>query len=84
MQLRHFIERDASSTLPEFGLSNYEKRLCSYLTRVELKGKKERKVVVLLTSDLVNTLRLLVEKRKDCNNVLDVCSSKKSDIFQRT
>lgn len=40
------------------------------MTRVELKGKKDRKVAVLLTPDLVNALRLLIEKRKDCN-VLD-------------
>ncbi|XP_073701715.1 uncharacterized protein [Garra rufa] len=66
MQLKHFLERDASPVLPEFGLSNFEKRLCSYLSRVEFKGKKDRKVAVLLTSDLVKALQLLVEKRKDC------------------
>lgn len=70
MQLKNFLERDASSTLPEFGLSNYEKRLCSYLSRVEIKGKKGRKVAVLLTPDLVNALKLMVEKRKVCG-VLD-------------
>ncbi|KAI2644605.1 Catalase-2 [Labeo rohita] len=66
MQLKNFLDRDPSLVLPEFGLSNYEKRLCSYLSRVEFKGKKDRKVAILLTPDLVKALQLLVEKRKDC------------------
>ncbi|KAK9959586.1 hypothetical protein ABG768_009700, partial [Culter alburnus] len=66
MPLKNFLQRDDSYTCEELGLSAYEKRLCKYFTRVELKGKRGRKVAVLLTPDITKALELLVEKRAQC------------------
>ncbi|XP_053707447.1 uncharacterized protein LOC128750869 [Synchiropus splendidus] len=53
------------------GLSKLEQRLCSYFSRVEIKGKRGRKVAVLLTPKMVDGLSLLVSKRVECH----VCAS---------
>ncbi|XP_016118944.1 uncharacterized protein [Sinocyclocheilus grahami] len=66
MPLKNFLQRDESYAFEELGLSAYEKRLCKYFRRVELKGKRGRKVAVLLTPDITKALELLAEKRKEC------------------
>ncbi|XP_032365342.1 uncharacterized protein LOC116680314 isoform X3 [Etheostoma spectabile] len=67
MKLRHFLERNKeTNTLDELGLSECEKKLCNYFERVELKGKRDRKVAVLLTPKMVNGLNIMIEKRKEC------------------
>ena len=48
------------------GLNEIKKRLCQQLNRVELKGKRGRKVAVLLTPDMTASLTLLVSKSKEC------------------
>ncbi len=48
------------------GLTEVEKRLCKQFARVELRGKKGRKVAVILTSDMTANLSLLISKRKEC------------------
>lgn len=52
MPLKNFLQRDEWYAFEELGLSTYEKRLCKYFRRVELKGKRGRKVAVLLTPDV--------------------------------
>jgi len=44
-------------------LSEWEKALCKSLNRMEIRGKRGRKVPVLLTNELSQCCRLLVEKR---------------------
>ena len=67
IKLRNFLERNnVTNTLDEVGLSEYEKKLLNYFERVELKGKRGRKVAVLLTPEMVNALNIMIEKRKEC------------------
>ncbi|CAL8266038.1 unnamed protein product [Lota lota] len=70
MTLKNFLEKDDSYAHQELGLSAYEKSLCNHFTRVELKGKRERRVAVLLTPETKKALDLLIENRKECG-VLD-------------
>ncbi|XP_057183197.1 uncharacterized protein LOC130549867 isoform X3 [Triplophysa rosa] len=67
MKLMNFLQRDHSHTHEGTGLSNYEQKLCRYFERVELKGKRGRKVAVLLTPDMTNALNLLIANRKECS-----------------
>ncbi|KAL7846113.1 hypothetical protein AOLI_G00243050 [Acnodon oligacanthus] len=68
MQLKSFQERDKTLLHEDVavGLSPFEQKLCSHFCRVEIKGKRGRKVAVLLTPDMVDALTLLVSKRKAC------------------
>ena len=68
MTLKNFLDRDNSKTNDDIstGLNEIEKRMCQQLNRVELKGKRGRKVAVLLTPDMTASLTLLVSKRKEC------------------
>ncbi|XP_026035994.1 uncharacterized protein LOC113029369 isoform X4 [Astatotilapia calliptera] len=68
MTVKNFEDRDMSKLNDDIssGLTEVEKRLCQQFARVELKGKKGRKVAVILTSDMTNNLSLLVSKRKEC------------------
>ncbi|XP_041855503.1 uncharacterized protein LOC121649037 [Melanotaenia boesemani] len=65
IKLKNFLERDQSNTHEKRGLSDYEQKLCTYFERVELKGKRGRKVAVLLTPNMTKALNLLVEKREE-------------------
>ncbi|XP_055362652.1 uncharacterized protein LOC121202050 isoform X6 [Betta splendens] len=47
-------------------LSDLEKKLCQHFRRIEIRGKRGRKVPVLLTPAMQTTIDLLVSKRKDC------------------
>ncbi|XP_061528428.1 uncharacterized protein LOC133400140 isoform X2 [Phycodurus eques] len=49
-----------------FALSDLEKRLFQHFWRIEIRGKADRKVPVLLTPVMHQTLDLLVRKRKEC------------------
>ncbi|XP_043978900.1 uncharacterized protein LOC122834482 isoform X2 [Gambusia affinis] len=73
MHLRGFQQRDDSKLHEDVaaGLSKVEKKLCSYFSRVEIIGKRGRKVAVLLSPDVVDALTLLVSKREQCG----VCST---------
>ena len=68
MPLKSFLERDNTRLHDDvsYGLSDIEKRLCNYFSRVELMGKRGRKVAVLLPQSVVNGLTLLTEKRQEC------------------
>ncbi|KAA0721564.1 hypothetical protein E1301_Tti019440 [Triplophysa tibetana] len=62
MKLMNFLQRDHSHTHEGTGLLNYEQKLCRYFNRVELKGKRGRKVA----PDMKNALNLLIANRKEC------------------
>ncbi|XP_039526242.1 uncharacterized protein LOC120478421 isoform X3 [Pimephales promelas] len=68
MTVKNFEGRDMSQLNDDIstGLTEVEKRLCKQFARVELRGKKGRKVAVILTPDMTANLSLLVSKRKEC------------------
>lgn len=68
MTLNGFLERDTSALHKDvsLGLTEFELHLCQHFSRVELRGKKGRKVAVLLSPDMVDAITCLIEKRKDC------------------
>ncbi|KAK1900435.1 N-lysine methyltransferase KMT5A-A [Dissostichus eleginoides] len=73
MHLKHFNERDNAELHQDVakGLSKTEQRLCNYFSRVEITGKRGRKVAVLLSPSMFDALSLLVSKRTECG----VCST---------
>lgn len=68
MRLRSFHERDNTMLHEDvaLGLSKTEQRLCNYFSRIEIMGKRGRKVAILLTPSIVDALSLLANKRTDC------------------
>ncbi|XP_062421876.1 uncharacterized protein LOC119228025 isoform X2 [Pungitius pungitius] len=68
MRLKSFHERDNTKLHEDvaMGLSKTEQRLCNYFSRIEIMGKRGRKVAVLLTPSMVEALSLLTSKRMDC------------------
>lgn len=49
------------------GLTHFEKKLAKHFSRVEMLGKRGRKVAVLLNSEVLSAATLLSEKRETCN-----------------
>ncbi|XP_023197626.1 uncharacterized protein LOC111610000 isoform X2 [Xiphophorus maculatus] len=72
MPLNAFTLRDTSVTHPdvELALSELEKKLCKHFQRIEIKGKRGRKVPILLTPNMASSMELLVQNRHNCD-VLD-------------
>lgn len=68
MLLKSFQERDSTSLHDDVaqGLSRFEQKLCTHFSRVEIRGKRGRKVAVLLSPDMVDALTLLVSRRSEC------------------
>lgn len=66
MKLKNYMEWQCAITQKEMDLSEYELKLCSYFERVEQKGKRGRKVAMLLTPEMTKALYLMVEKRMEC------------------
>ncbi|XP_072566873.1 uncharacterized protein [Paramormyrops kingsleyae] len=68
MHLKHFYERDQTDLHKDvaMGLTNFEQKLCNHFSRIEIMGKRGRKVAVLLTPNMVEALTLLVSKRSEC------------------
>ncbi|TKS65926.1 hypothetical protein D9C73_028178 [Collichthys lucidus] len=68
MRLEAFITRDNSPFNEDIGeaLTALEKRLCQHFERVEIRGKHGRKVPIILTPAMVQSLELLVEDRSSC------------------
>ncbi|ROJ30524.1 Gastrula zinc finger protein XlCGF8.2DB [Anabarilius grahami] len=68
MLVSTFILRDKSDPHEDVNvaLSELEKSLCKHFVRLEIRGKRGQKVPVLLTPAMVDSLDLLVEKRKEC------------------
>lgn len=63
-----FTRRDMSGLHEDvaISLSELEKKLWQHFTRLEIRGKRGRKVPVLLTPTMVAAMNLLVQKRGDC------------------
>ncbi|XP_058262888.1 uncharacterized protein LOC131363913 isoform X1 [Hemibagrus wyckioides] len=68
MPLKAFISRNADDLHEDIALalSELEKKLCNHFTRIEIRGKRGRKVPVLLTPVMQKNMELLVEKRENC------------------
>ncbi|CAM4569659.1 unnamed protein product [Leuciscus chuanchicus] len=68
MLLSSFKSRDSSELHEDIAicLSEFERKLCLHFTRVEIRGKRGRKVPVLLKPSMVSAMELLVETRELC------------------
>nr|XP_055051673.1 uncharacterized protein LOC129437514 isoform X1 [Misgurnus anguillicaudatus] len=68
MTLECFMKRDQTELHEDIalGLSPFEQKMSKHFSRVEIMGKKGRKVAVLLSPDLVGAMQLLVDKRHSC------------------
>ncbi|KAL0973531.1 hypothetical protein UPYG_G00205510 [Umbra pygmaea] len=68
MHLKVFLNRDTTPLHKDVavGLTKFEQKLCDHFTRVEIRGKRGRKVAVLLSPDMVDALNQLVSKRREC------------------
>ncbi|MGH0150540.1 UNVERIFIED_CONTAM: hypothetical protein FKN15_026468 [Acipenser sinensis] len=68
MPLDAFTRRDMSGLHEDvaISLSELENKLSQHFTRLEIRGKRDRKVPVLLTPTMVAAMNLLVQKRGDC------------------
>ncbi|XDV36910.1 hypothetical protein PO909_006624 [Leuciscus waleckii] len=68
MRLKSFHERDNTKLHEDvaLGLSKTEQKLCNYFSRIEIMGKRGRKVAVLLTPSVVDALSLLASRRTEC------------------
>ncbi|XP_039676792.1 uncharacterized protein LOC120571768 [Perca fluviatilis] len=68
MPLKAFTVRDTSSIHPdvEIGLTDLEKKLCRHFKRIEIQGKRQRKVPIILTPNMLSSMEALVENRIQC------------------
>ena len=68
MMMKSYVSRDHTQMHKDIalGLSAYEKKLCDYFQRVEICGKRARKVPVLLAPHMVSAIDLLIEERAKC------------------
>ncbi|KAL0967831.1 hypothetical protein UPYG_G00257770 [Umbra pygmaea] len=68
MTLSAFRSRDRSELNEDIAicLSEFEKKMCQHFTRVEICGKRGRKVPVLLKPSVVSAMELLVETSEIC------------------
>ncbi|KAK7881919.1 hypothetical protein WMY93_028093 [Mugilogobius chulae] len=71
MPLSAYISPHSQDALEDLGdaLSDLEKKLCQHFRRLEIAGKRGRKVPVLLTPAMQEALDLLVSKREMCGVV---------------
>lgn len=69
MSLNSFTQRDASIIHPdiEHALTDIEKKPCRHFQRVEVRGKRGRKVPILLSPDVVTSMELLVKTPQSCH-----------------
>ncbi|XP_056441610.1 uncharacterized protein LOC130379052 isoform X1 [Gadus chalcogrammus] len=68
MFLTDFLLRNTFASNPDLdlALTDVEKKLCKYFERVEIKGKRDKKVPVLLSPDMVSSIQMLVTYRGRC------------------
>ena len=73
MPLTAYLSRDTSDPHEDvdWALTEVEKHLCRHFSRIETRGKKGRKVPILLTPKMLSALELLVEKREECGVLKD-------------
>ncbi|XP_028296545.1 uncharacterized protein LOC114461667 isoform X3 [Gouania willdenowi] len=68
MKLETYVGRDRSPLNKDVAeaLSEVEKKLCQHFERVEIRGKRGRRVPIILTPTMVQSLDLLVKERSSC------------------
>ncbi|XP_039672042.1 uncharacterized protein LOC120568538 [Perca fluviatilis] len=68
MPLSAFTLRDTSGVHSDLavGLSELEQKLCQHFQRIEIRGKRNRKVPILLTPDMLSSMEALVVHRRAC------------------
>ncbi|KAM4577992.1 uncharacterized protein V3H82_012082 [Fundulus diaphanus] len=68
MPLSAFTLRDTSGVHSDLadGLSELEQKLCQHFQRIEIRGKRNRKVPILLTPDMLSSMEALVAHRRIC------------------
>ncbi|KAL7879682.1 hypothetical protein SRHO_G00019360 [Serrasalmus rhombeus] len=68
MALTSFASRSTDDLHEDvaLALSELEKKLCHHFSRIEIRGKRGRKVPVLLTPTMQRNMELLKEKREEC------------------
>ncbi|XP_054867655.1 uncharacterized protein LOC129349183 isoform X2 [Amphiprion ocellaris] len=68
MPLNAFTLRDTSRVHSDvaLGLSKFEQKLCKHFQRIEIRGKRNRKVPILLTPDMLSSMEALVAHRQTC------------------
>ncbi|XP_051722771.1 uncharacterized protein LOC127497959 isoform X2 [Ctenopharyngodon idella] len=72
MRLNSYLLRNTSVLHSDVAdaLSEVEQKLCQHFQRVEIRGKRDRKVPILLTPSMLDSMELLVKNRQACG-VLD-------------
>nr|XP_049575195.1 uncharacterized protein LOC125968056 isoform X1 [Syngnathus scovelli]XP_049589629.1 uncharacterized protein LOC125977309 isoform X1 [Syngnathus scovelli]XP_049591303.1 uncharacterized protein LOC125978199 [Syngnathus scovelli]XP_049591304.1 uncharacterized protein LOC125978199 [Syngnathus scovelli]XP_049591305.1 uncharacterized protein LOC125978200 [Syngnathus scovelli] len=67
MELKSYLDRNKKSMQDDIlnSLSPLEKNLCNHLTRVEIEGKRGRKVPVLFPPDVKESVDLLLKTREE-------------------
>ncbi|XP_038588945.1 uncharacterized protein LOC119914037 [Micropterus salmoides] len=67
MEVKTYLERNKHSMQDEIleSLSPFEKKLCENLIRVEVRGKRGRKVPVLFPTNVRQSVELLIKTRED-------------------
>ncbi len=68
MPLSTYISSNKSDAHPDISmaLTELENKLCQYFKRVEIRGKRGRKVPVLVTPSMHESISLLIENRSRC------------------
>lgn len=72
MKLNTYLLRNTSALHTDVAdaLSEVEQKLCQHFQRIEIRGKRDRKVPILLTPSMMDSMELLVKNRQTCG-VLD-------------
>ncbi len=67
MEVTTYLQRNQTNMQDEIleSLSPFEKKLCENLTRVEVRGKRGRKVPILLPANVKESVELLIKTRAD-------------------
>lgn len=73
MHLSVYLSKDTSETHEDvnLALTALEQKLCKYFVRITIVGKRGRKVPVLLSPSMKESLDALTEKREECGVLKD-------------
>lgn len=80
IKLQEFFDAENGSGKPDqvvlSTLNEFEKKLCNSHTRIEIKGKRGRKVAVLLTNEMKRNMKILIQQRENAEVSGDCLFSK--------
>ncbi|XP_073781211.1 uncharacterized protein isoform X2 [Danio rerio] len=67
MEVKTYLQRNHINIQDDIleSLSPFEKKLCENLTRIEIRGKRGRKVPILLPANVKESVELLIKTRED-------------------